>query len=53
MAVTLLGDRRSEDPKYSASNGQSETYNSINLSRVKITLKDQNLPISRWEIALP
>ena len=36
-----------------ASNGQCEKYNGIIWSGVKLALKDQNLPISRWEVVLP
>ena len=36
-----------------ASNGQCEKYNDIIWSGIKLALKDQNLPISKWEVVLP
>ena len=35
------------------SNGQCEKYNDIIWSGVKLALKEQNLPISKWEVVLP
>ena len=36
-----------------ACNGQCEKYNDIIWSGIKLALKDQNLPISKWEVVLP
>ena len=36
-----------------ASNRQCKKYNDITWSGVKLALKDQNLPIWKWEVVLP